>query len=233
LQATKNWVLQAGISAGTETVPWNTKDPGTQPTLTACARYSTDSSNDNAQVCANGINDGQFGYNNLQWYGVTYYHKFDEKWHLAFESWHMDQKDVPNSGANGYPAGVSPFDPGQPDYIPQNAPSKAVCPPHELYCTANEWSALMYLNYRYSDLDNFTFRAEYFDDENGQRTGVKAAYDNYAFGWQHWFSPSVYIRPEIAFYETVDGVKAFGRDNQGNPTQSHITVFSMDTIIHF
>src|SRR5271166_3754338 len=95
LQASKNWVLQAGIAAGTETVPWNSKDPGTQPTFTACARYQTDNSNDNAQFCANGINDGHYGYNNLQWYGITYYHKFDEKWHIAFESWMMDQKDVP------------------------------------------------------------------------------------------------------------------------------------------
>src|SRR5208337_2483682 len=93
LQATRNWVLQLGLSAGTETVPWNTKDPGTQPTLTVCARYTTDSSNDNAQVCANGINDGTWGYNNLQWYGATYYHKFDEKWHLAFEAWDMHQNN--------------------------------------------------------------------------------------------------------------------------------------------
>ena len=38
LQATKNWMIQAGVSAGTETVPWNTKDPGTQPSFTACVR---------------------------------------------------------------------------------------------------------------------------------------------------------------------------------------------------
>lgn len=232
LQATKNWVLQAGISAGTETVPWNTKDPGTQPTIVACARYETDDSYDSAQVCANGINDGHFGYNNLQWYGVTVYHKFNEKWHLAMESWHMDQTGVPSNGVNGI-TGTSPFDPGQPDFIPQNAPSKAYCPPGQAYCTANEWSVLAYLNYRYGDLDNFTFRAEYFSDMSGQRTGIKADYDNFALGWQHWLSPSIVIRPEVAWYNTVNGVKSFGRDDLGNPTQSHIAVFSVDTIIHF
>jgi len=164
---------------------------------------------------------------------VTYDHKFDEKWHLAFESWYIDQKGAPNSGSNGFPAGVGPFDPGQPDFIRTNAPSKAVCPPRELFCTANEWSALLYLNYRYTDLDNFTFRTEYFSDEKGQRTGVKADYDNFALGWQHWFSPSVYIRPEIAAYNTTNGVKSFGRDAAGTPHQSSIVVFSVDTIIHF
>jgi len=38
LQATKNWLLQLGITDGTDTAPWNLKDPGDQPSLTACAR---------------------------------------------------------------------------------------------------------------------------------------------------------------------------------------------------
>jgi hypothetical protein len=230
LQATRNWVLQLGVSAGTETVPWNPKDPGTQPTLVACARYSTDSSNDNAQVCANGINDGTWGYNNLQWYGITYYHKFDEKWHLAFEAWHMHQNNV---------AAVGTADiwntPGLPTFIrnPAAQPNEAVCSPGHAFCQAKEWASLAYLNYRVGDLDNLTWRAELFSDMNGQRTGVKADYDNFAFGWQHWLSPSVYIRPEIASYNTVNGVKAFGRDAAGTPHQSSIVVFSVDTIIHF
>ena len=48
LKVTKNWMVQFGISAGTETFPWNAqhisipgysgpRDPGTQPTVTACA----------------------------------------------------------------------------------------------------------------------------------------------------------------------------------------------------
>jgi type II secretory pathway pseudopilin PulG len=230
LQATNNWVLQLGVSAGTETIPGNVKDPGTQPTLVACARYTTDSSNDNAQVCANGINDGTWGYNNLQWYGITYYHKFDEKWHLAVEAWDMHQNNVAAVGTNDIWN-----TPGLPTYIinPAAQPGQAYCAPGRLFCDAKEWSALAYLNYRYGDLDNFTWRAEYFSDMTGQRTGVKADYDNFAFGWQHWLSPSIYIRPEIASYNTVNGVKAFGRDAEGTPHQSSIVVFSVDTIIHF
>jgi len=29
------------------------------------------------------------GYNNLQWLGGTYYHKFNDNWHIAFESWNI------------------------------------------------------------------------------------------------------------------------------------------------
>jgi hypothetical protein len=230
LQANKNWVLQLGISAGTETVPWNSKDPGTQPSLTACARWNSDNSWHNVNVCANGINDGQWGYNNLQWYGFTTYHKLDEKWHVAVEFWDMHQNHV---AAVGTPDIWNT--PDLPTFIPNGfaQPNQAFCRPGQLFCTAHEWSALIYLNYRYSDLDNFTIRAEYFSDMNGQRTGVKADYDNFAVGWQHWLSPSIYIRPEIAWYNTVNGLNAFGRDNAGVPHQSSITVFSADTIIRF
>ena len=71
-------------------------DPGVKPTFSACGRYQTDSAYDNLYVCANGLNTGTYGYNNLQWYGFTYYHKFDELWHIAIEFWHMHENNVPN-----------------------------------------------------------------------------------------------------------------------------------------
>jgi Putative beta-barrel porin-2, OmpL-like. bbp2 len=231
VQMTRNWVLQAGITAGTETVPWNGKDPGTQPSLTACARWNSDDSWHNVYVCANGINNGEWGYNNLQWYGFTTYHKLSDKWHLAIEVWDMHQDHV---------AAVGTADiwntPGSPNFIlnPVARPNQAFCKPGQAFCTAEEYTALMFINYRIGDLDNLTFRTEYYNDLKGQRTGIKARYANFAFGLQHWFSPSIVIRPEIASYETTDGTKAFGRDGLNmNPTQSQIMIFAVDTIIHF
>jgi hypothetical protein len=225
LQTTKNWVLQLGLSAGTETVPWNSKDPGTQPTLTACGRWSSDDSWHNVNVCANGINNGQWGYNNLQWYGFTTYHKLSENWHVAIEFWDMHQNEV---AANGT---ASIFNtPGSPNFIanPAAQPFQAYCKAGQLFCEAHEQSALIYINYRVDDLNNLTGRAELFSDKNGQRTGFKTNYDNFALGWQHWFSPSIYIRPEVAWYETTDGTKAFDAGKRGQEA-----IVSIDTIIHF
>jgi hypothetical protein len=233
LQATNNWVLQTGLSAGTETTPWNSKDPGTQPTLTACARWNSDDSWHNVNACANGINSGQWGYNNLQWYGLTTYHKFSENWHIAIEFWDMHQDNVANVNYMGggvfNPANIF-GNPGSPNYIsnPVAQPFLAICASTSEVCTAHEQSALIYINYRYDDLNNLTGRAELFSDKNGQRTGFKTNYDNFALGWQHWFSPSIYIRPEIAWYNTTDGTKAFDAG-----TKSQETIFSIDTIIHF
>jgi hypothetical protein len=239
VQATNNWVAQIGLASGTETVPWNDRDPGTQPTLTACGRWTSDDAWHDVNFCANGINSGQWGYNNLQWYGFTTYHKFSDEWHIAIEVWDMHQNNVGNANnplAVGGPVNIFGY-PGSPNFIqnPVAQPNLAFCKnPLALTCTAKEASALAYLNYRWDALNNLTWRAELFNDMNGQRTGYKTMYDNFAFGVQHWFSPSVYIRPEIAFYETTDGQDAFNRNPQtGAGTLNHIVIFSIDTIIHF
>ena len=72
-------------------------DPGTMPTYTACFRWNSDSGKDDINACANAINRGTYGYNNLQWYGFTYYHQFNDKWHFAYEFYSMHQYDVPNA----------------------------------------------------------------------------------------------------------------------------------------
>src|ERR1700683_5335504 len=55
---------------------------------------------------------------------------------------------------------------------------------------------LAYLNYKVSPLDNISFRPEFYNDMEGQRTGVKTRYVDFGIGWQHWFSPQIEIRPE-------------------------------------
>ena len=109
-----------------------------------------------------------------------------------------------------------------------NAPALAQCPGNpNPTCTAREWSTVAYLNYRLSPMDNISWRAEYFNDITGQRTGFKTSYFNYAMGWQHWFMPTITIRPEVAFYNSLK-TPAFS-----NGTQSHATIFSADLIWHY
>jgi hypothetical protein len=48
-----------------------------------------------------------------------------------------------------------------------------------------------------------------------------------AIGWQHWFSPQIEVRPEIAWYHALDK-PAFD-----NGTKHAITIVSGDLIWHF
>ena len=236
LKLNKNWTAQLGVVSGTESVPWNAKhislinpvtggpgysgkrDPGIQPSVTGCLQYQTNDAHDAVYLCADAINSGVWGYNNLQWFGGTFYHKFDEKWHVSFESYLTYQKHVPDVSV-GY--GNTAF-----AYM-VNPPFEAHCPPGQLECTTRTYAALTYLNYKLSPLDNVSFRAEFFNDMTGQRTGVPTRYLNFAIGEQHWFSPSIELRPELAFYHSLDA-PAF--DNQ---TKHEVTIAAMDLIVHF
>ena len=236
LKLNRNVLLQLGLSAGTETVPWNAKqislvnpatggpgysgqrDPGTQPSVTACIQYQTNSGNDNIYPCINSINNGTWGYNNLQWYGLTYYHKFNDRLHFSFETYYEYEKNVPDV-SQGY--GSTPF------AYDVNPPLEAHCQPGQTQCRAQAYAFLGYLNYKVTSLDNITLRAEFYNDLQGQRTGFATRYTEETVGYQHWFSPSIELRPEIAFYQSYDA-SAFDLG-----TKHRLAVASSDLIVHF
>jgi hypothetical protein len=84
-----------------------------------------------------------------------------------------------------------------------------------------------FLNYKFSPLDNLTLRGEFYYDINGQRTGFATRYNEWGFGWQHRFSPQVEIRPEIAWYHSLD------KPSFDNGTKHAIAIFASDLIWHF
>lgn len=252
---TRNLIFQLGISDGTETplwhasaratnlVPYNPlytgatfpKDPGNQPSFTSCIRYSWDDEHNNVQPCVNGINRGNWGYNNLQWYGATYYHKFNDHWHVSLESYYEYQNGVPNANnpqaVSIYQNGGTPF---SPQIIRFNAPNLAQCGnANSLRCRASATGAVGYLNYSPEALDNFSFRPEYYHDPQGQRTGVKADYFEFTVGWQHWFSPQIEVRPELGYW--IASRNAFnGSPSRGiAPDTDHTFIAASDLIVHF
>ena len=255
LAVNKNWIIQAAIGVGTESLPWHVgvtianpfpnplfpgntmpKDPGAVPSGTLGVRYTSDSGNDDINIVANGINGGQWGYNNLQWYGATYYHKFNDQWHIAVEVYDEHQNNVLNqnnpAALAAFAAGGTPF---SPQIMPFNSPFLAQCSSAAVFsCTAEARAALTYISYKASALDNISYRAEYFDDVEGQRTGTKTAYFETGIGWQHWFSPQVEIRPEVSYYKSLNANAFNGNSNLGiAPNKSTALIGAADIIIHF
>jgi Putative beta-barrel porin-2, OmpL-like. bbp2 len=259
---TKNWFLQAGVEIGTDTAPWhwgqlvanpfpnpifpgNTmlKDPGAKPSLVGGVRWQSDSGYDDIYLTMDGINNGTWGFNNLNWTGGTWYHKFNEEWHLSMEAYTLSQRNVLNvtDTAGIIANGGFPFTFA--NGFNFNAPNVAICQsPTQLTCTARVWTVLAYLNWKFTPLDNLSFRPEFYDDMNGQRTTVKTRYANFAVGWQHWFSPQVEVRPEIAYYHSLDANAFNGNFNAvpaalgGGvivPTKNWEVIASADLIWHF
>ncbi len=260
LAVTKQFFIQFGVTVGTEAsyMHWHATepnpnpnplfpgasfkvDPGSMPSYTACVRWSSADGGDDVNACADAINTGEWGYNNLQWYGLTAYHKFSDKWHISFETYHEYEKDVPNLnnavvqslnsrfGADG----GTPFSAAQ--GILFNNPGEAYCSnPNVLKCTAGSTGAVMYLNYSPDPLNNFSIRPEVYLDLEGQRTGTPTRYGNFAMGWQHWWSPQFEARPEIAFYHSFNAPAFNGNSNAGIiPNKSNEVILSGDLIYHF
>ena len=255
LALTKNWIIQTGITVGTEAMPWHLgqtitnpfpnpifpgttmpKDPGAQPSGTFGVRWTSDSGNDDINLVADAWNNGTWGYNNLQWFGGTYYHKFNDQWHISFESYNEHQNNVPNLNNPAALAiianGGTPF---SPQYMPFNAPGAAFCKSTvTLTCTATYQTFLTYLNYKVTPLDNISYRAEFVDDLQGQRTGTATRYIETGIGWQHWFSPQIEIRPEVSYYRSLDAFAFNGNSNLGIAPNKNFAIIALsDIIIHF
>ena len=267
LALNKNWMLQVGLTVGTEAsaahlhatetnpypnipgtgpgqfgynplYPGSTfkKDPGAMPSWTVCGRYNSSDGKDDVNICADAINRGTYGYNNLQWFGATAYHTFSDHWHIAWEGYNLYQKNVPNAlnsdVATIYANGGAPF---SANFIPFNAPDLAICANASmLTCRASVWTTTAYLNYSPDPMNNFSIRPEYYWDKEGQRTGVATRYTNFAVGWQHWFSPQVEVRPELAYYHSRNGPAFNGNSLAGvPPNKSSETILSADIIWHF
>jgi putative OmpL-like beta-barrel porin-2 len=261
LAATKNWLFQLGLTVGTEAMPWHVgttltnldpnplfpnktflQDPGAQfPSVTAGVRWTSDSGNDDINIVVDGLNNGTWGYNNLQWIGGTYYHKFNDQWHISFETYNEHQQNVPNqnnplvsnaAGTGFFNLGGTPF---SPQYMPFNSPFLAQCKsPQVLECTASYQTFLTYVNYRITPLDNISYRAEFVDDLQGQRTGTRTRYVETGIGWQHWFSPQIEMRPEVSYYRSLDAFAFNGNFNLGIPPNKNYAIIALsDIIIHF
>jgi hypothetical protein len=226
------------------------KDPGAIPSVTAGIRWTSDDGRDDLNFVMDAWNTGTWGYNNLQWMGFTYYHKLNDYWHIAFETWNIHGYNVPNLNNAAATAlianGGTPFGP---NIMPFNAPGAAVCAGPSgwtngvgantiagspLTCTTDEQTFLLYVNYSPNKLNNFSLRTEYFNDPFGQRTGTPTAYIDAALGWQHWFSPQIEVRPEVGYYRSLNN-NAFNSDiNAGiQATRNWAVIAASDIIIHF
>ncbi|MFC6644598.1 porin [Granulicella cerasi] len=190
LKLSKQWIVQLGLSAGHDVAPWSVDRKASG---IACLNYSTASNHDNFYVCANGINDGKYAYNNLQDFDATWYHRFNAKWHSASEAWFMYERDVPNVAGN--------VDSPAPIEIGANG---AACHAGQVRCTAPEWAIVNYINREVNTKLMVGFRSDILNDKKGQRTGIAGKYTENTLYATKYFGSTVMLRPEIRFDHSWD-----------------------------
>jgi hypothetical protein len=210
IQLNQQWMVQTGITASHDVAPWI--KPDAQPSADFCLDYTTKDSNNNFYLCANGINDGRYAFNNLQQYDGTWYHKFNKNWHTATEAYVMYQRSVPSTASpNLLEAGTT----------------GAACLPGETRCLAPEWAIDNYVN-RQLDAHSFIgFRSDFLNDKKGQRTGYATRYTENTLSYNRWIGTTIQFRPEIRFDHAWDR-PAYDRGTR----QSQFTA-ATDLVFHF
>jgi len=193
LKLNRHWLAQAGISAGCDTAPWITRDA--KPTLTLGLQYTWNHGNDSLYPVLNALNSGNYAYNNLNSFYLTWYHKFAShpSLHISSEAWYMWEKHVPNVN-----------NPAAATLLERNA-NGAVCKTAaQLTCYAPEYAFLNYVEKQLSGKDYLSIRNEFVNDLKGQRTGFQSRYSEHSIGWGHWIGSTILFRPEARFERSYD-----------------------------
>ena len=221
-----SWLLQVGLADGVDIAPW-AKDPGVQPTLSVMVQYIDKGGHDSFYVGMNSVNNGHFGFNNLQECIESYSHKFNDIVWTTFEGQYMYQKGS-STGPTSYVPFVDGFFPVKDGYV---------------------WAGglLNYTCFRIGPNAFFTVRNEWWDDPSGFRSGYASPYYEGTLSITWWLNKLVVFRPEIRFdhsFKANSLESASGPDNSSgavetlagaydNGTKNSQLTFSCDVTIHF
>jgi hypothetical protein len=223
----QNWLLQVGLADGVDIAPWETQDPGDQPTGSIMVQYIAPNGKDSFYIGDNSFNNGTFGFNNLQECIESYSHKFNDKCWTTFEGQYMWM----NNCTTGPTARV----PYQDGFYPVHSGFVA------------EGGILNYTMYRFANNAFFTLRNEWWDDGGGARSGYASAYIEDSIGITWWPNRLIMLRPEIRYERalTPNGLASSGAafNTTGKPetvigpydggTRQQQITFAIDITYHF
>jgi Putative beta-barrel porin-2, OmpL-like. bbp2 len=223
----KNWQIQLEVSDGNDVAPWIKSQ--SRLTAAACVVWTSDSGKDNVYPCMNGLNDGNWGWNNVQHAVVTWYHKFNDKLHMDTEAWYMWQDHTPNVNNPGGEAIIAQAY----SYVNVGAPFGARCNPAVLRCYSYEWAVVNYVNYQFGPRDILVWRTDYMNDATAQLTGFKTPYFEYSLSYTHWVGDVIELRPEIRFEHARDAEAYDNPSDTPNGGRHSQAVIAADAIFHF
>ena len=208
LKLNDHLTVQAGLSPGCDVMPWTTD---AQPTGNFCATYTWSNGGDALNTCANSVNNGKYGYNNLAAYYETWYHRISSTWHTDTEFWYQYEKDTPNM--YWYNTGVAPTSATPwPEHTAANVTLNfgAVCKDPRLpasqqpaRCYAPDVAITNYIEHNFwHNQASLNIRNEIVNDIVGQRTGTPGKYEEHMVGFDFWTGSTITFRPEVSYTHT-------------------------------
>ena len=203
IKLNKNWVIQLNLLDGVDIAPWETQDPGDQLTVGCNIQYIASGGHDSFYIGVNSINNGTFGFNNLQEFIESYTHKFNEKWWTTTEAQLMYTENCTTQ-----PTAKVPYEDG---FYPTKDGFVAV------------GGIVNYTMYRVAPNVFLTARNEWWDDPDGYRSGYGSAYYEGSIGAQYWPNKLIMIRPEIRVDHAFRHNGLVSESSPDNPTPGVIS----------
>jgi hypothetical protein len=238
------WTIEYAIDWGEDIAPWD--GSAHFPTGMLLARYVSHSNRNSVLFGINSISLGSkggqnfttyakgtyvdstgktqpmiWGHDNLQQQNVTWTHVFNPGFQNEFEAYYLYQYNAYVGGTvNNYNVAT-----GGPPYLGAGGGIGAFIPG-----LSNATGFVDYLEYKLPRTsDVISFRTDYINDPQGERSGFATAYGSLTLGWAHHFGTSILIRPEI---RTEKSFRA-GVTPYDNGTKSYQSTFGIDAIWNF
>lgn len=209
IQFNKQISFLIGLHSGSDMAPWA---PGAHPSFQFLTRWVADDNNDSLMGSVASLNNGEFtgDHDNLQQMTLTWTHRFNEIFKNSSEIDYLYQFNAALGGSCnfgptksfGKGGGCGPIIPGLSNAIG----------------IVNISSINLFEN------NVLSFRFDFFNDPQGQRTGYPTPYIDATLGLSHAFNSYIKIRPEIRHE------KAFNATPYNNGTKQQQTTFNIDTI---
>ena len=199
------WTVQLGVHGGDDSAPWN---DSSRLSFQGCVRWVSKSNNDMLYPCVESYNFSKQTYNNLQEFVLTWGHRFSRRVHTLTEVYRIfvrDQQGAP-AGVPGYPLGEAP------NFPTGHNPARGI---------------VNYFNIELDSSNMMSIRNEFYDDEQGQRTGFATRYSSHTVGLTHWVSQDLEIRPELRYERAYD----FPAYNNGK--KNYQATALVDVILHY
>lgn len=207
------WTLLLGVHSGDDVAPWAS---GVNfPTLLAMIRWVSNDNNDSIWAGADSFNGRRFkgNHDNLQEFNFTWTHRFNPGFFTSTETYYMFQYD-------GRLGGTCNFGPIEP--YGGGGGCGPIIPGY-----SSELGIVNYTELKVSEKDFLSFRTDFLDDFQGERTGFATAYMSGTIGLTHQFNNYFEVRPEIR-YES-----AFSKMPYDNGRSQNQGTFNVDAIFRF
>ncbi len=207
----KNFTFQTAIHGGNDMALWT---KSSQVNGEFLLKWVSDSGRDSLFGGVDSIGKGYFSHNHddLQVLGLTYSHKFNDKFHTLTEAYYLFERQALTGGSTT---------------LGPNYPYQSTGPGTKIPGLAQATGIVNYTAYALSPKAYVVLRNDLLYDPQGFRTGFRDLYSEVTLGLGYHITPWMLFRPEIR-YE-----RAYNNASYDNGTKKEQYTTSADIIIRF